>query len=61
MFYNAASFNRPLNDWSLNQVTNMMAMFTEATAFNQDLSAWSLDGVADAADGERAAAGAAAV
>ena len=50
MFYNAASFNRPLNGWSLNQVTNMMAMFAEATAFNQDLSAWSLDGVADAAD-----------
>ena len=38
MFYNAASFNRPLNDWSLNQVTNTMAMFAEATSFNQDLS-----------------------
>ncbi len=40
MFYNAYSFNQPLNNWNVSNVTNMSGMFHNASAFNQDLSNW---------------------
>lgn len=40
MFYEATSFNQPLNSWNVSNVTNMNGMFYDATAFNQDLSGW---------------------
>ena len=32
MFYNAAAFNQPLGDWTVDQVTNMDVMFEGAAA-----------------------------
>ena len=39
MFYNASSFNQPLNNWNVSNVTDMDSMFYEATSFNQPLHA----------------------
>ena len=39
MFYNASSFNQPLNNWKVSNVTDMDSMFYEATSFNQPLHA----------------------
>ncbi len=40
MFYQASSFNQPLNNWNVSNVTGMIRMFYNASAFNQDLSMW---------------------
>jgi surface protein len=38
MFYNAAAFNRPINNWNTgNVVVSMANMFQNATAFSQAL------------------------
>ena len=39
MFYNAHSFNQPLNKWNVSNVTDMHRMFDAATSFNQPLHA----------------------
>ena len=39
MFFNASSFNQPLNNWNVSKVTYMYDMFEEATSFNQPLHA----------------------
>ena len=40
MFFQATSFNQPLNNWNVSNVTAMRTMFYYATSFNQDLSMW---------------------
>ena len=40
MFNYAESFNQPLNNWNVSNVTNMSYMFFEATSFNQPLNNW---------------------
>ena len=39
MFWNASSFNQPLNDWNVSNVRRMDAMFENASSFNQPLHA----------------------
>ena len=39
MFAYASSFNQPLNDWRVDNATNMHIMFHEAWSFNQRLHA----------------------
>ena len=36
-FYEAESFNQPLNNWNVSSVTTIQAMFYKATSFNQVL------------------------
>ena len=43
MFYHAESFNQPLNNWNVSNVTNMEGIFLRAFNFNQDLSSWNID------------------
>jgi len=45
MFYNALSFNQPLNNWDVSSVTEMMDMFYGAEAFNQPLNNWDVSSV----------------
>ena len=45
MFDGASAFNQPLNDWQVDNVTNMMAMFHGAKSFNQPLNDWRVDNV----------------
>ena len=37
MFSDAKSFNQPLHNWNVSNVTNMIGMFGNATKFNQDI------------------------
>ena len=37
-----SSFNQPLNDWRVDNVTNMSYMFFGASAFNQPLGDWKI-------------------
>ncbi|EEO23442.2 bacterial surface protein 26-residue [Helicobacter bilis ATCC 43879] len=47
MFYNAKSFNQPLNSWDVGNVVNMENMFSNATSFNQPLNSWNVGKVAN--------------
>ena len=49
MFYGAISFNQPLGDWDVSNVTNMIYMFYY-TPFNQDISDWNVSSVNDFED-----------
>ena len=40
MFDEAHSFNQPLNNWDVSNVTDMYAMFADAYSFNQPLNNW---------------------
>lgn len=40
MFHNATSFNKPLNDWDVSNVTSMLNIFCRATNFNQPINGW---------------------
>ena len=42
MFYGAISFNQPLNNWDVSNVTNMWSMFKNASSFNQPLNNWNV-------------------
>ena len=43
MFSGAKAFNQPLNDWRVDNVTNMNGMFNGASSFNQPLNDWRVD------------------
>ena len=42
MFYDATSFNQPLNKWNVSNVTDMYSMFAVAKSFNQPLNNWNV-------------------
>ena len=39
-FWNASSFNKPINDWDIRNVLTFQGFLQGATSFNQDLSLW---------------------
>ena len=50
MFWFAKSFNQPLNNWNVSNVTDMLQMFCSAThmfrdasSFNQPINQWNLN------------------
>ena len=43
--FNASSFNQPLNNWDVSNVTNMTKMFSGARSFNQPLNKWNVSNV----------------
>ena len=53
MFYVATSFNQPLANWDVSNVTDMAQMFgsdlspniLKASIFNQDISSWDVSNV----------------
>lgn len=45
LFYES-QFNQPIENWDVNSVTSMHAMFT-GTVFNQDISDWDVSSVND--------------
>ena len=47
MFKNATSFNQPLNNWDVSNVTDMRRMFNGARSFNQPLNNWNVSNVTD--------------
>jgi surface protein len=49
-FYEARSFNQPLNSWQTSAVTNMRDMFGFAESFNQPLDSWDTSAVTRASD-----------
>jgi surface protein len=46
MFRNASSFNQPLNNWDVSNVTDMREMFYKVFSFNQLLDNWDVSQVA---------------
>jgi len=47
VFYEAKSFNQPLDKWNVSNVTNMSMMFAFTTSFNQPLNEWDVSNVTD--------------
>ena len=45
MFIGATSFNQPLNNWDVSNVTDMGGMFMYASSFNQPLNKWNVSKV----------------
>ena len=45
MFYGARSFNQPLNEWNVSNVTTWSSMFDGASSFNQPLNEWNVSNV----------------
>ena len=45
MFYEASSFNQPLNNWNVSNVKDMRIMFYDASSFNQPLNNWNVSNV----------------
>ena len=50
MFDGATSFNQPLNNWNVSNVTSMEAMFKNAESFNQPLNNWNVSNVTNMED-----------
>lgn len=47
MFYQAKSFNQPIQGWDTGAVRDMSLMFAGAEAFNQPLNLWNVENVED--------------
>lgn len=47
VFVGASSFNQPIGNWNVSNVTNMYGMFYVASSFNQPLGSWSLNANVD--------------
>lgn len=45
MFWNASSFNQPLDQWNTSNVADMYEMFSGASSFNQPLNNWNVSNV----------------
>ena len=45
MFYEASSFNQPLDKWNVSKVRFMFGVFFNAKAFNQPLNSWNVSNV----------------
>ena len=45
MFDECKSFNQPLNNWNVSNVTNMGSMFVNCKSFNQNISNWDVSKV----------------
>jgi surface protein len=45
MFYNANSFNQPIDSWDVSKVIFMRYMFSGATAFDQNIGSWNISNV----------------
>ena len=48
MYWDASSFNQPLNKWNVSNVEYMVAMFANANSFNQPLNNWNVSKVVSA-------------
>ena len=49
MFCFARSFNQPLDNWNVSNVTDMNNMFNDVTFFNHPLNNWNVSKVEDMA------------
>jgi surface protein len=45
MFYNAKSFNQPIENWIVSKVRTMQDMFKGAIFFNQPIENWDVSNV----------------
>lgn len=45
IFFHAESFNQPIENWDVSQMTDMVNMFSEATSFDQPLANWDTSNV----------------
>lgn len=50
MFYDANSFDQPLDSWNISNITKINYMFYGSTSFNQSLEKWSISKVINVED-----------
>jgi hypothetical protein len=47
MFEGAKAFNQNINNWNINNVTDLRYVFAQASAFNQPLDKWNINAFPD--------------